>query len=239
MFGIDETYNQQRLNAINRAHLKLFCTHLGIDVGEDGKTHQCIDYLGLLRNLEGFSVVIPLDPNETDLAARFALTNPGNYMIGVGRSKTPVLTDEEGREFFSGDTFTYGKAHHLRKGSQATLFALGAMSAQAVKTWDLLRSQGIDIEVVGISCPFAIEEGEIREAASRGPVFVLEDHLTVSGLSSQIAFAAAVNSIPIELIPMGVSGFPPSGPSDSCLACFGLNPEALANRIRGRVKEKV
>jgi transketolase len=239
MFGIDETYNQQRLNAINKAHLKLFCTHLGIDVGEDGKTHQCIDYLGLLRNLEGLSVIIPLDPNESDLAARWALSTPGNYMIGVGRSKTPVLTDEQGREFFSGDTFAYGKAHHLRTGARATLFALGAMSAQAVKTWDILHAQGIDIEIVGISCPFAIEEREIHEAASRGPVFVLEDHLTVSGLASQIAFTAAINSISIELIPMGITGFPPSGPSDSCLICFGLNPEALANRIRERLKEKV
>ncbi|HQI01734.1 MAG TPA: transketolase [Deltaproteobacteria bacterium] len=239
MFGIDETYNQQRLNAINRAHLKLLCTHLGIDVGEDGKTHQCIDYLGLFRNLEGFSVIIPLDPNETDLAARLALSSPGNYLIGVGRSKTPVLTDDEGREFFSGSTFAYGKAHHLRKGGAATLFALGAMSAQAVKTWEILHTQGIDIEVVGVSCPFALEEREIREAASRGPLFVLEDHLTVSGLASQIAFTAATNSISIELIPMGISGFPPSGPSDSCLARFGLNPEALANRIRVRVKGKV
>ncbi|RLA99601.1 MAG: transketolase, partial [Deltaproteobacteria bacterium] len=80
MFGIDETYNQQRLNAINRAHLKLVCTHLGVDVGEDGKTHQCIDYLGLMRNLQGFKVVIPIDPNETDLATRWALSSPGNCL---------------------------------------------------------------------------------------------------------------------------------------------------------------
>ena len=46
-FGMDETYNQQRLNDINRTNLKLVLTHLGLDVGEDGKTHQCIDYIGL------------------------------------------------------------------------------------------------------------------------------------------------------------------------------------------------
>lgn len=238
MFGVDETYNQQRLNAINEAHMKLFCTHLGIDVGEDGKTHQCIDYLGLLRNLEGFSVVIPLDPNESDLAVRWALSTPGNAMIGVGRSKTPVLTDTAGREIFTSEGFTYGKAHHLRPGTKATLFALGAMSAQAVTTWDRLLSQGIDIEVVGISCPLAVELEEIKEAASRGPVFVLEDHLMVSGLASQIAFIAATNSLAIKLVPMGIKGFPPSGPSDSCLRCFALHPEDVAHQIKRRLKEK-
>ncbi|WP_198471134.1 hypothetical protein, partial [Acetomicrobium sp. S15 = DSM 107314] len=38
-------YNQQRLNDINGANLKLFLTHVGLDVGEDGATHQCIDYV--------------------------------------------------------------------------------------------------------------------------------------------------------------------------------------------------
>jgi transketolase len=235
IFAIDETYNQQRLNAINEAHIKLLSTHIGVDVGEDGKTHQCIDYLGLLRNLEGFSVIIPLDPNETDLATRWALTNPGNCMIGVGRSKTPVITDEGGREFFAGKTFVYGQAHHLRTGSRATLFALGAMSADALKTWEILDQDGIDIEVVGISCPFAIETSEIHQAANRGPVFVAEDHLSVSGLATQIAYQAATNNIAIDLVPMGIKGFPPSGPSRICLKCFDLHPEDLAKTIKGRL----
>ncbi len=237
IFGVDETYNQQRLNAINKSHLKLFCTHLGLDVGEDGKTHQCIDYLGLLRNLEGLSVVIPVDPNETDLAARWALSSPGNVMIGVGRSKTPVLTDLDGREYFAGREFVYGAAHHLRPGSQATLFSLGAMSASAVTAWELLQKEGLSVEVVGVSCPFAIDPAEIREAAARGPVFVAEDHLLTSGLAAQIAFVAATCSIAVDLIPMGVRGFPPSGPSESCFRCFDLHPQGLATGISLRLKE--
>jgi transketolase len=235
IFAIDETYNQQRLNAINEAHINLLCTHIGVDVGEDGKTHQCIDYLGLMRNLEGFCVIIPLDPNETDLATRWALTNPGNCMIGVGRSKIPVITHADGKEFFTGKTFVYGRAHHLRKGSRATLFALGAMSCDALKAWEILDQEGIDIEVVGISSPFAIDLSEIDQAAERGPVFVAEDHLSVSGLATQIAYQAATNNIAIELIPMGIKGFPPSGPSKICLKCFDLHPEELAKNIKERL----
>jgi len=49
VFGVDETYNQHRLNDINETSLKLICTHNGLDVGEDGKTHQCIDYVESCR----------------------------------------------------------------------------------------------------------------------------------------------------------------------------------------------
>jgi len=65
VFGVDETYNQHRLNDINETNLKLICTHNGLDVGEDGNTHQCIDYVGVMRNLFGFkssSLLIPTKP---------------------------------------------------------------------------------------------------------------------------------------------------------------------------------
>jgi len=236
IFGIDETYNQQRLNAINKAHLKLFCTHIGVDVGEDGKTHQCVDYLGLIRNLFGFKVIIPIDPNETDLATRWSLTTPGNCLIGVGRSKTPVITDENGDVFFKDTQFIYGKAYHLRNGGEATLFALGAMSANAVHAWEILKEKGIDIEVVGVSCPFALSMAEVRDASKRGPIFVAEDHIEVSGLASQIAFIAATNNIGIDLIPLGIKGFPPSGSSRACYKYYGLDPDTLSNTIINRLR---
>ena len=53
VFGCDEAYNQQRLNDINDANLKLTLTHCGLDVGEDGKTHQCLDYVAAFRDFFG------------------------------------------------------------------------------------------------------------------------------------------------------------------------------------------
>ena len=120
----------------------------------------------------------------------------------------------------------------------ATIFALGAMSAAAVKAWETLKADGIEVEVVGVSCPFALDAGEIKEGAARGPVFVVEDHLSVSGLASQIAYLASTNGLAVDLVPMGIRGFPPSGPSDVCLKCFELHPEDLARRMKRRLKEK-
>ena len=78
VFGIDEVYNQQRLNDINGAALKLAVTHCGLDVGEDGKTHQCLDYVGAFRDFFGWRVIVPADPNQTDRAVRAAAAMQGN-----------------------------------------------------------------------------------------------------------------------------------------------------------------
>ncbi len=84
VFGVSETYNQHRLNDINRTQLKVVCTHLGLDVGEDGQTHQCIDYIGVLQNLFHFSVFMPADPNQTDHIIRYVATTSGQSLCRDG-----------------------------------------------------------------------------------------------------------------------------------------------------------
>jgi transketolase C-terminal domain/subunit len=48
VFGVDETYNQHRLNDINRTNLKLICT-LMASMWVRWNTHQCIDYIGIIE----------------------------------------------------------------------------------------------------------------------------------------------------------------------------------------------
>ena len=100
MFGITESYNQARLNDINKANVKLFCTHSGVNVGEDGKTHHCIDYFGLLNSTFGWKVITPADPNQTDRVVRYVLSRPGNFAVVMGRSKQKTILDESGQPFF-------------------------------------------------------------------------------------------------------------------------------------------
>ena len=103
MFGIDEVYNNQRLNAVNYAGNKTVLTHVGLDVGEDGKTHQCIDYVGLFKNMFGWKVVVPADPSQTDRAARWMLRTPGCICLAVGRSKLNPLKVDNKLDSLKGD----------------------------------------------------------------------------------------------------------------------------------------
>ena len=130
VFAVCETYNQHRLSDINNTHLKLVSTHLGLDVGEDGQTHQCIDYIGLLQNLFGFSIFMPGDPNQTDRIIRWVAAHPGNHFVGMGRSKIPTILNEAGNAAFAGDyEFVPGKADWLRRGGRGAILSYGGAVA--------------------------------------------------------------------------------------------------------------
>jgi transketolase len=234
-FGIlnaDEAYNQQRLNDINRTSLKTVATHCGLDVGEDGKTHHGIDYLGVMRNLYGYKVIIPADPNETDRVTRYVATHPGNFFVAVGRSKLDVITDEQGKPFFGGDyEFEYGKAVTLRRGNQLTVFATGTMTHRAVQAWDLLQKQGISIQVVHIPTPLSIDREVLETAAATGTIITYEDHHVGTGLGSLTAEALIAAGLCPKLIRMGVTGYQSSGNSASLFAQAGLDVDSLVRRV--------
>ena len=178
MFGVTEVYSQMRLNDINDTSLKLVCTHLGLDVGEDGQTHQCIDYIALLQNLFGFSVFIPADPNQTDRIIRYVAQIPGNFFVGMGRSKLAPILDESGRPVFAGDyEFSPGKADWLRHGSQAAVLAFGPMAHEAVKASEKLNRQyGISTAALNFASIKPFDVDAIVEAAKTGLIVTAEDH---------------------------------------------------------------
>lgn len=235
MFGVDEVYNQQRLNGINEAAVKLVTTHVGTDVGEDGKTHMCVDYIGLMRNIFGFKIIVPADPNQTDRAIRYAAGEKGNVYVAMGRSKLPVITGEDGTPLFAGDyVFRYGAADIVRGGIYP-IFTYGVMVHRAVKIRDILAGKGISAAVVNVSSPAYMEGGLCRDLLKGGLAFVYEDHIPSGGLFCTLAEIIASAGIRCRLVPYGVNGFPPSGSPDEVLRLMGLDEESVAAKIAGEI----
>lgn len=239
VFAVDETYNQQRLNDINHTHLKTVCTHVGLDVGEDGKTHQSIDYVGLLRNVFGYRVYMPADPNETDRVIRHVATQSGNDFVGMGRSKLPVITDEAGNPFFGGSySIAHGKAAVVREGTQATLFSTGTMTHRAVKIWEMLKADGISIRIVHVLTPLEVEASAVKAAAATGVIFTYEDHHHRSGLGATLAEELIDARLSPRLVRMGVTHYQPSGNADDVFAAAGLDAKSVVARIKAVLAEE-
>ena len=239
VFGVCETYNQHRLSDINHANLKLVCTHLGLDVGEDGKTHQCIDYIGLFQNLFGYKVILPADPNQTDLATRFVASHVGTFLLGMGRSKTPIITDEAGKPFFGpGYTFRYGAIDVIREGGDAAILTYGCLLAPALKAWEALKSKGISARLLNVSCPKDLDEAVIGQAAQTGAVVTFEDHNVHTGLGSIVANHLATRGLRARLRKLGVAGYAMSGATGDIFRAAGLSAEALVQAVEEEVKSK-
>ncbi|MFP4481433.1 MAG: transketolase [Thermovirgaceae bacterium] len=237
VFGISEVYNQQRLNDINETNLKLVLTHVGLDVGEDGETHQCIDYIGLLRNLFGWKLLVPADPNQADRMTRYAVTSPGNICVAMGRSKVPVITTEEEEPFFAGDyEFRYGKADLLRNGGDLSILCSGHMAYRAVAAWEKLRDQGITAKVYHVGCPLSMDENALTDAAATGRIITYEDHNRESGLACQVSVTLAEKGLSARLLRMGVHRYGDSGKSTEVIERMGLSAEDLVHAAVNMLK---
>ena len=232
VFAIDEVYNQLRLNDINHTGLKICATHLGHNVGPDGKTHHCIDYIGLLKNLFGFKLVIPGDPNQTDHVVRYVLGQEGNYVVGIARSKLPVIKNERNENLFSGDyRFEYGRIDTIRDGSDCTIMTFGAMLHLAVNAAQNLSVKGISARVCNVTSPLHIDKSALRQAAETKLVVTYEDHIANSGLGCMIAQEVMREKIKINLLTMGINQYGASDNSDPLYRKQGLDPDALVRTI--------
>jgi len=239
VFGFDETYNQHRLNDINETNLKLVSTHCGLDVGEDGKTHQCVDYVGTMRNLFGFKMIVPADANQTDRVIRYLAREPGNFGVAVGRSKLPIVTDRKGNPLFAGDyAFEYGKADIIRRGKDATVIAMGTMVGYCLEAVAALEAQGLRVGLIGMSCPTDPDMKAIRAAARTGAVVTVEDHSKWTGLGASVGMALSLQRIPCQFEMLGVADYASSGTPDDLYAEHGIDPTSVAKAVKKLVRRK-
>jgi transketolase len=236
-FAVSEVYNQNRLSDFNHANLKVVATHVGLDVGEDGPTHQCIDYLGLMKNYFRFSVFMPADPNQTDRIIRHIAITPGNHFVGMGRSITPVITDEQGKVFFGADyVFTPGRADWLRRGADLTIVTYGALVPAVIQAWDLLRQEGVSAGVLNMASLLPLDEESLTAAAEIGPLLTVEDHHVASGLGASAAVALMDRGIAAKMKRLGVSHYASSGKPGELYAEQGLDPKSIAAAAKSLLK---
>jgi len=237
VFATDEAYNQQRLNDINRAALKCVVTHTGLDVGEDGMTHQCIDYVGLFRNMFGWKVVVPADPNQTDRATRWMLAEPGNVCLAMGRSVLPVILKEDGSPFYGNDyTFIYGKIDLLRDGNDAVILSMGHFAGRAVAAHDLLADRGIRAKILHCATPLAMDSKELFGLVGDLPVVTCEDHHADTGIGSIAAAKFGCAGKAVKMLNMGVTHYGCSGASTEVMSEMGLTTEDIASAVEGLLK---
>jgi len=227
MFNIAETYSQNRMADINHAPVKLFCTHAGLDVGEDGKTHQSIDYVSLLSNLHGVRLIVPADANQADKAVRYAMSVPEMVAIIGGRSKMPVLTDAKGESL----DFVYGKGQWLRHGDEVTIITYGNMVHRAIQTAEILQKSGVHIGVLNLPTPVDVDKDAILSAAETGFIVTYEDHNVKTGIGGTVAKILCENGKVCRLLCKGVTGYGASAPPEALYQEQRLDAKSLAEDI--------
>ncbi|MDO4345091.1 MAG: transketolase [Eubacteriales bacterium] len=237
VFALAEPFNQLRVIDQNHIPLKVIATHCGTDVGQDGKSHQMIDYIALSNALLDSDLILPADPNQADAALRYLAKTDRPGILALPRSPLPVLTDESGTACFGEQyVFSYGTADWIRRGQDAAVITYGVMVQEALKAREILVKEGISCGILNITSPKHLDAEKIREAAATGRIIVFEDHNIQSGLGTILGTFLAEQGISCSFHRMGVTRYGISAPPEKQLVYQCLTASDLADMILKQLK---
>ena len=210
VFGLYETYNQHNLNCLNHANLKTVLTHCGL-IGEDGKTHNCLNYIGVVNSLFDTKLIVPADANQTKDIVRYAAKDYGNYVVALARNAQPIIYNEDGTPYYNENyIFEYGTADIIIKSQNNYMVAIGSAFGEAYKACLCLRKKGMDIGLIYISTPLSIDE-RLQTVLANTNVFVFEEHNEKCGLYKELTeflwkYKVCCNMYHVGLTDYGESG---------------------------------
>ena len=196
-------------------NVKIVASHLGLDVGPDGATHQSVEDIAIFRSIPNFKIIAPADPHELESALEVALDIPGPVYLRTGRSHIQNV-------YASKPNFQLGNATILREGEDATIIAVGVMVKRAMDAALALSHEDINCRVINMSTIKPIDKSIITESAQKtGLIITAEDHNIIGGLGSAVSdVVTQYCPVPVEMV----------GIND----CFGESgePEELASKYK-------
>ena len=227
VFSTGRAYDQIRSSvAIPRLNVKICGSSAGLSDYGDGKTHQSIDDIALMRVLPGMTVLSPLDAVETAQMVREMARIPGPCYIRLNRNDLPVYVDP-------GDEYHIGKLRMLRDGSDVVVFASGVMVTKALQAAELLQSEGVSARVVSVSTIKPLDASALM-AYCRGvkAVVTSEEHNVHGGLGSAICEALSLQRLPIAIHGIEASFGYSAENYDVLLEKYNLTPQGVARKVR-------
>ena len=214
-------------------NVKIAATHAGLTVGEDGASHQALEDISIMRSIPNMTVICPADGVEAKAAVLAAADFKGPVYIRLGRSKTPLIFNEDDYKF------EIGRGLMSSEGTDATIIATGIMVDKAINAKKLLAQEGIDVRVINIHTIKPIDKSIIIDAAKEtGCIVTAEEHNIIGGLGSAVTEVVSEN-YPVPVKRIGVNdSFGESGTGDALLEKYGLTTEHLVQAVKNIITMK-
>jgi len=155
------------------------------DASDSGRTHQAPEDVALLNSLPDWTIHVPGHPNEAEVLLRDAVAADGNvYLRLAGQSNREPMPIELGR------------FHVVRRGSAATVIAVGPMLDRVLSATD-----GLDVTVLYATTVRPFDGETLRAQLSGVAVVLVEPYLQGT---SAMCVSEALRHIPHRLLSIGV-----------------------------------
>lgn len=233
VFMTNRAYDMLRLDVCyNDCNVKIVCSHVGVTVGEDGASAQCLEDIAIMRVLPNIKVVCPVDAVEARKATRAFVEQTGPMYMRTSRAPFPVITQEN-------SPFEIGKANVVREGKDVTLIGCGIMVHESLQAAEILKKDGISARVINMHTIKPIDEEAVLAAATEtGAIVTAEEHQVIGGLGSAVAEVLAQRApAPIEMVGMR-DAFGVTGAAMELLEKFHMKDKDIAEAARKAVRRR-
>lgn len=207
----------------NNANVKLIASHCGINVGEDGATHQMTEDIAMMRSLPNMTVISPCDYEQTKKAVFAASKMKGPCYIRFGRDDSLQITKKS-------TPFKIGKAQIIKEGNKIAVIANGQLLGEVMKAVEFCGD--ISVMVINMHTIKPIDENAVLYAAKKcRRIITVEDHQINGGLGSAVS-EVVCEKCPVPVHMMGLRSFGESGSSEELMKKYGLTAVDIMKKIR-------
>lgn len=206
-------------------NVKLIATHGGINVGQDGVTHQAVEDIAIMRAIPGLTIFIPCDAKEIGQILRIALDINGPVYIRLEREPLPIISNPHG-------IYKAGGSQELIAAADVTIIAIGGMVWKSMEAAEILSKIGINAGVINMYSIKPIDkEAIIRAAGISKCIITAEDHNCIGGLGSAVSEVLAQSAmIPMEMVGLKDT-FAESGNAEDLFNKYHLTSKDIADAV--------
>jgi len=224
---LTRAYDFIRMAAISNLNVKMAGSHAGVSIGEDGPSQMALEDLAMMRAEPNIVVLYPCDGVSTEKLVERMAYHLGPAYMRTSRPKTPVIYGPE-------EDFTIGGLKVVRESRDdaATVVGGGVTVFEALKAYDELKKQGINIRVIDLYSLQPIDAATLVRCAreTRGHVITVEDHYAGGGIGDAVASAIASEGFTVRRLAVGA--IPRSGTPDQLLDHFGISARHIIAAVR-------
>lgn len=227
VFSSGRAYDQVRSAiCIPSLNVKVCGSSAGLSDYGDGKTHQSIDDIAIMRVLPHMTVLSPVDSVETVQMVKAMCEYKGPCYIRINRNDLPVYTNAD-------EQYHIGKMKQIREGKDVVVFATGVMVSRAISAAEALEKEGVSVRVVNVSTIKPLDT-EALKGYCKGVkgVVTAEEHSIYGGLGSAVCEALSTERLPVEIFGINDSFGYSAENYDVLLEKYNLTPEGVAERVK-------
>ena len=224
---LTRAFDQIRMSQYSQANIKFVGSHAGVSIGEDGPSQMALEDIAMFRTILNSVILYPSDAISAEKLVEEAIKFKGIVYLRTTRSVTPII-------YKPNENFPIGGSKILKKSDKdaVTVVAAGVTLFEALKAYEILQKEGINIRVIDLYSIKPIDEAALKQAAKETKAIItVEDHFAEGGIGEAVR-----SVVETKIYSLAVRKMPRSGKPEELLDFEEISAKAIVKKVREIVK---